>query len=293
MKPAEFVYHRPESVGDALKLLAADPEAKLLAGGQSLLTLMNLRLARPSSVIDIGRLLELGRIFDDTDDLVLGALVTHRTVEVDPLIAARAPLLADAARYIGHIGIRNRGTIGGSIAHADPAAEMPLATLVLGATFHVESALTGRRRVPAEEMFVSFYTNGLAPDEMITWISVPAIRPEQGWGFVEYAHQHGDYGLAGAGALVELRADGRVHSVRAAALSVADRPLLFDGSDAVGEVVSERLWRHLAEQWGARTEPAADDADYARRLCVEALAEALGDATRRAQARRGEHVVVQ
>jgi aerobic carbon-monoxide dehydrogenase medium subunit len=282
VKPAEFAYHRPESVAEALSLLADDPDAKLLAGGQSLLTLMNLRLARPSSVIDIGRLTELGRIFDDTDDLVLGALVTHRTVEVDPLIAARAPLLADAARYIGHVGIRNRGTIGGSVAHADPAAEMPLATLVLDATFHVESAVTGRRRVPADDMFVSFYTNGLAPDEMITWISVPAIRPEQGWGFVEYAHQHGDYGLAGAGALLTLRPDGRIDSVRAAVLSVADRPLRFDGVDVAGEDPSDRLWRDLAEQWSAQTEPAADDVDYARRLCVEALVEALGDASRRA-----------
>jgi carbon-monoxide dehydrogenase medium subunit len=107
VKPAEFAYHRPESVADALALLAENPDAKLLAGGQSLLTLMNLRLARPSAVIDIGRLTELGRIFDDTGDLVLGALVTHRTVEMDPLIAARAPLMSDAARYIGHVGRRH------------------------------------------------------------------------------------------------------------------------------------------------------------------------------------------
>lgn len=287
MKPAPFTYHRPDSVAEALARLAHDPDAKLLAGGQSLMTLMNLRLARPSAVIDIGRLTELGRIFDDTDDLVLGALVTHRTVEVDPLIAARAPLLADAARYIGHVGIRNRGTLGGSIAHADPAAEMPMATLVLDATFYVESASSGRRRVPADQMFVSFYTNGLAPDEMITWISVPAIRPEQGWGFVEYAHQHGDYGLAGAGCVVTLGPDGRIASVRAGVLSLADRPLLFVGEDAVGEVPSDRLWRHLADTWARDTEPPADDADYARRLCAAALTEALTDAHRRADAAQG------
>jgi carbon-monoxide dehydrogenase medium subunit len=292
VKPAEFVYHRPESVDQALRLLAENPDAKLLAGGQSLLTLMNLRLARPTAVIDIGRLAELGRIFDDTEDLVLGALVTHRTVEVDPLIAARAPLLADAARYIGHVGIRNRGTIGGSVAHADPAAEMPLATLVLDATFHVESATKGKRRVAAEEMFVSFYTNGLDPDEMITWISIPAIRPDQGWGFVEYAHQHGDYGLAGAGCVLTLAPDGTVEQVRAAVLSAADRPLLFVGGDAVGREPSDGLWEGLAADWAARTEPAADDADYARRLCGAALAESLADATRRALTARGETDVV-
>lgn len=290
MKPAEFDYHRPKSVAEALTLLAADPDAKVLAGGQSLLTLMNLRLARPSALVDIGGLGELTRIFDDTDDLVLGALVTHRTLEVDPLIAARAPLLADAARHIGHVGIRNRGTLGGSVAHADPAAELPLATLVAGATFHVESA-TGRRQVPAEEMFVSFYTSGLHPGELITWVSVPAIQPDQGWGFVEYAHQHGDYGLAGAGCLLTLRADGRIGALRAGVLSVADRPLLFTGDDeaggVVGQVPSERLFTDLAQRWARTTEPAADDADHARLLCAAALAEAMGDAARRAGSRAG------
>ena len=281
MKPAEFRYLRPRSVAEALDLLAGHADAKILAGGQSLLTLMNLRLARPSVVIDIGGLLELNRIFDDTDHLIVGALVTHRTVEVDPVIGARAPLLADAARYIGHIGIRNRGTIGGSVAHADPAAEMPLATLVLGATFHVDSAKTGRRAVSAEDMFVSFYTSAVEQHEMITWVSIPATRPHQGWGFVEYAHQHGDYGLAGAGCTLTLRPDGRVASVRAGVLSAADRPLLFLGDRAAGAEPSRDLWHDLAHDWAARTDPSAEDADYARRLCATALAKALTTAERR------------
>jgi carbon-monoxide dehydrogenase medium subunit len=282
VKPAEFAYHRPASVAEALELLAENPDAKLLAGGQSLLTLMNLRLARPAVIVDIGRLTELTRIFDDTDDLILGALVTHRTVEVDPLIGARTPLLADAAGHIGHIGIRNRGTIGGSVAHADPAAEMPLATLVLGAMFHVDSAVTGRRQVASEDMFVSFYTNSLEPHEMLTWVSIPAIRPNQGWGFVEYAHQHGDYGLAGAGCLLTVRPDGTVDSLRTAVLSAADRPLLFRGDDVVGAQPSAALWADLADAWAAQTEPSAEDGDYARRLCAAALAEALADAAQRA-----------
>ncbi|TFV55142.1 carbon monoxide dehydrogenase [Mycobacterium sp. PS03-16] len=282
MKPAAFTYHRPASVAEALDLLAAHPDAKLLAGGQSLLTLMNLRLARPSVIVDIGRLTELTRIFDDTDDLLLGALVTHRAVEVDPLVAARTPLLADAARHIGHIGIRNRGTLGGSLAHADPAAEMPLATLVLGATFHVESAVSGRRRIAAEDMFVSLYTSALEPHEMLTWVSVPALRPDQGWGFTEYAPQHGDYGLAGAGALLDLRPDGTIGALRAAVLSAADRPLLFLGDAAAGMRPSAGLFADLARGWAAGTDPAAEDADHARRLCAEALADALGQAARRA-----------
>ena len=289
MKPAEFCYLRPRSVAEALGMLAEHPESKILAGGQSLLTLMNMRLARPSALIDIGGLSELNRIFDDTDGLVVGALVTHRTVEVDPVISARAPLLADAARYIGHISIRNRGTIGGSVAHADPAAEMPLATLVLGATFHVESAKTGRREVSAEDMFVSFYTSALEHDEMITWVSIPAVQPNQGWGFVEYAHQHGDYGLAGAGCILTLRPDGRVASLRAGVLSAADRPLLFVGEQAVGAEPSPDLWADLADDWATRTDPSVDDADYARRLCAAALGEAMTAAQRRAAHEEDAH----
>lgn len=280
MKAAEFDYVRAESVAHALELLRDHPEAKLLAGGQSLLTLMNLRLARPALIIDIGRLSELGRIFDDVDTLVLGTLVTHRTVETDPMIGARAPLLAAAAGYIGHVGIRNRGTLGGSLAHADPAAEMPLATLLLGATFHVESAVTGRRDVAAEDMFVSFYENALEPHEMLTWISVPTIGPDQGWGFVEYAHQHGDYGLAGAGAVLTTAPDGGVRSVRAAVLNAADRPLVF--SETVADRPDRGLWEALAAAWAAQTEPAAEDVDYARRLCAAALVEAMVDAHGRA-----------
>lgn len=281
MKPAEFDYVRPQTVSEALELLAENPEAKVLAGGQSLLTLMNLRLARPAMLIDIGALEELRRIFDDTDDLVLGSLITHRTVETDPLIGARAPLLAAAARHIGHIGIRNRGTIGGSVAHADPAAEMPLATLVLDATFHVESATTGRRQVSAEDMFVSFYTSALEQHELITWISIPSTGSDQGWGFVEYAHQHGDYGMAGAGCALTLSPDGRVSALRAGVLAAADRPLLFVGDEAVGAVPTDRLWADLAHDWAAGTEPAADDADYARRLCASALHEAMSMAQQR------------
>lgn len=281
MKPAEFEYVRPQTVSEALELLAENPDAKVLAGGQSLLTLMNLRLARPAMLIDIGALDELRRVFDDTDDLVLGSLITHRTVETDPLIGARAPLLADAARYIGHIGIRNRGTLGGSVAHADPAAEMPLATLVLDATFHVESATTGRRELSAEDMFVSFYTSALEHHELLTWISIPNARTGQGWGFVEYAHQHGDYGMAGAGCALTLSPDGRVAALRAGVLAAADRPLLFIGDAAVGAVPDENLWADLAEEWAAGTEPAADDTDYARRLCATALREAMSTAQRR------------
>jgi carbon-monoxide dehydrogenase medium subunit len=141
-------------------------------------------------------------------------------------------------------------------------------------------------------MFVSFYTSALEPDEMITWISVPAIRPDEGWGFVEYAHQHGDYGLAGAGTVLTLRPDGRIASLRAAALSIADRPLLFVGDDAVGRLPDDRLFDDLSHAWTQHVEPVADDADYARRLCAMALAESMATAARRAVAAGGESHLV-
>jgi carbon-monoxide dehydrogenase medium subunit len=130
-------------------------------------------------------------------------------------------------------------------------------------------------------MFVSFYENALEPHELLTWISVPAIRPGQGWGFVEYAHQQGDYGLAGAGALITLDDDGLVGDVRAAVLSAADRPLLF--TQTVGARPDAALWEELAHTWADQTDPAADDRDYAQRLCAAALAEALVAAEGRAR----------
>ncbi|WP_031464553.1 FAD binding domain-containing protein [Sciscionella sediminilitoris] len=286
MKPAEFTYHRPESIGEALHGLATLPDAKPLAGGQSLLTLMNLRLARPATVLDIGRFAELARVFDDTEALVLGALVRHRTCETDPLIAARAPLLHAAAGHIGHLGIRNQGTIGGSLAHADPAAELPLAAVTLGATVHVESAARGKRALPAEELFVSFYANSLEPDELVTWITVPAIRSGQGWGFVEYARQHGDYALAGAGVLLSLDAHGRIAGLRIGLLNAADRPLLFDEREGtapvLGELPGPRLWESLGRRFAARAEPSHPDTEYVKALCANAISEAAEAATERA-----------
>ncbi|WP_051579764.1 FAD binding domain-containing protein [Pseudonocardia acaciae] len=273
MKPARFDYHRARGVADVLGALADDPsgETKVLAGGQSLVTLMNLRLARPARLVDIGGLSELDRVFDDVDRVVLGALVRHRTLETDPLISTRLPLVAAAARHIGHVGIRNRGTVGGSLAHADPAAELPMAMVALGAVVHVESAARGRRPIPAERFFVSHFTTALAPDEIITWVEVPALRPGQGWGFVEYAPRHGDFATAGAGCVLTLDAGGRVSGIRAALLAAADRPLLVSVPDEVlGERPGERLWERLGRRWGRAP------------LGAEALAEALCAAHRRA-----------
>ena len=227
MKPSAFRYVRPPDVAAALRALRDDPDAKVIAGGQSLVPMMNLRLARPDALIDIDRMDGLARVFEDVDSLIIGALVRHRRLERDPLVAARAPLLREAARHIGHVGIRNRGTLGGTLAHADPAAELPLVMVALGATVHVESLDRGRREIPAADFFASLYTTALAEDELVTWVRVPAMAPRQGWGFAEFSRRPGDFAMAGAAALITVTPTGRVTQARAALMGIADRPLLL------------------------------------------------------------------
>ena len=281
MKPAPFEYLRAASVPDALAALADHEDAKVLAGGQSLLTLMNLRLARPSMLVDIGGLAELDRVFRDADDVLIGALVRHRRVETDPELRALVPLAAAAAGHIGHVGIRNRGTLGGTLAHADPAAELPLVMVTLGATCYLESRADGVRAVPAEQFFVSYYTSALRPDELLTWVRVPRARAGQGWGFVELARRHGDFAMAGAAALVELNPLGEVCSVRAGLMSAGETPLLVSGPGGVGEAAAARRWDELAAEWTAGLE-FSEDPEYARALARVALRRALTEAAGRA-----------
>jgi aerobic carbon-monoxide dehydrogenase medium subunit len=294
VKPAPFDYLRPDSVPAALAALAEHPDAKVLAGGQSLLTLMNLRLARPTLLVDIGGLAELDRVFSDDEDVLIGALVRHRRVETDPGLRALVPLAAAAAGHIGHVGIRNRGTLGGTLAHADPAAELPLVMVTLGATCYLESRADGVRAVPAEEFFLSYYTSALRPDELLTWVRVPRPRPGQGWGFVEVARRHGDFAMAGAAAVVDLAAGGEVRAVRAGLMSAGDTPLLVSGPDGVvGETAVARrwdgrrsdgqLWDELATAWTAGLE-FSEDPEYVRALARVALRRALVDAAGRAGA---------
>jgi carbon-monoxide dehydrogenase medium subunit len=280
MKPAPFAYHRPATVREALDSLALDAGAKALAGGQSLLALMNLRLARPSILVDLGALGELDRVFDDEDSVLIGALVAHRRLASDPTIGRRLPLVAEASRHIGHTGIRNRGTIGGSLAHADPSAELPLVMRVLGATVYAESSARGRREIAAGAFFESLYTTTLEPDELLTWVRVPAPPPGSGWGFAEIARRSGDFALAGACCTLRLDGDGRLTELRAGLMAVADTPLLLDGRAVLGQVAGPALTATLAHEWTA--EHLADAQPYAQRLARTALARSLTAAIGRA-----------
>ncbi|HET8594563.1 MAG TPA: FAD binding domain-containing protein [Intrasporangium sp.] len=292
MKPAPFHYLRACSVEEALDALAAGrheegssgAHAKVLAGGQSLVALMNLRLARPDVLVDIGDLAELARTFEDVDSVILGALVRHRTLETNPMLRQRLPLVAAAASHIGHVAIRNRGTLGGSLSHADPAAELPLAMVVHEAVLHVDSKATGRRSIAADDFFESIFTTVMRPDELLTWVTVPSARPGQGWGFVEFAPRLGDYAQAGAACLLTVEPDGTVAAVRAGLMAAADRPLVVsEPGDVVGDIPTEDTWERLAAHWTRTLEPMTDDPAHTHHLCREALKQALVEAHRRAR----------
>ncbi|MER5390277.1 FAD binding domain-containing protein [Saccharopolyspora sp. NPDC002686] len=199
MKPPPFHYARPSDVAEAVQLLASDEDAKALAGGQSLLPMMNFRLARPSVLVDIGRLPELAELRREDDVLVIGAGVRQRTAETSQLVREACPLLGQALRHVGHHQIRSRGTVGGSLAHADPAAELCAAATALDAEV-VVTGINGRRTIPAAELFVAPYQTSLSADEVLTEVRVP-IRDAR-CGFAEISPRSGDFAIAGVAAVL-------------------------------------------------------------------------------------------
>ena len=224
MKPAPFAYEEPRSVEEALDLLARyGDEAKVLAGGQSLIPLLNFRLARPERLVDVNRIDELAYIRRQNGVLHIGALARIASLERSPLAAARWPLLVEAARLVGHAQIRSRGTVGGSVAHADPAAELPAALTALSASFHTASQ-RGSRTLAAEEFFVTHLTTALEPDELLVQITVPPLPSRSGAAILEHARVHGDFALGGAAVVVALAEDGSCARASIALLAAGPRP---------------------------------------------------------------------
>lgn len=225
MKPAQFEYDDPQTEDEALDLLARHgDDCKVIAGGQSLVPLMNFRLARPARLIDINRIDSLSYIRREEGRLVIGAMARHTHLEHAEEVAQGWPLLTEAVGWVGHAQIRNRGTIGGSVAHADPAAELPAAFAALDAKFQLRSK-RGARTVSWDEFFVSEFTTALAPDELVTAVEVPTLDPGTGTAFVEYARRHGDFALGGAAAIVKLGRDGRCERATIALLSAGPAPV--------------------------------------------------------------------
>jgi carbon-monoxide dehydrogenase medium subunit len=225
VKPAPFGYHRPATVAEAVALLdALQDDVKVLAGGQSLVPLMNFRLSVPAELVDINGIAELTGHDVTGDVLRLGALTRHHELERSATVRGAAPLLALAAPYVGHPQIRSMGTLGGSLSHADPAAELPGIMLALDARMVVASA-RGERIVPAAEFFVSHFTTALEPDELLTAVEVPVAPERTGHAFLEVAARYGDFALVGAGAAVTVDADGVITEARIACTSVAPTPV--------------------------------------------------------------------
>jgi carbon-monoxide dehydrogenase medium subunit len=222
VKPAELDYAAPTSLDDAIGLLASR-DAKVLAGGQSLVPLLNMRLAAPGLLVDLRSVPGLDEIRRDGDDLVIGATVRQRRAERDATIREAAPLVAEALRHVGHPQIRSRGTIGGSIAHADPAAELPAVLLALDGRVRARGP-TGEREIAAADFFQGFLTTALAEDEILVAITLPAAGPGTGAGCVEIAQRAGDYAACGAVAQVTLVGD-RVADARVALIGAIDRPV--------------------------------------------------------------------
>ncbi len=288
MKPAPFRYAAPTTVPQALELLAQHgDEAKLLAGGQSLLPLMNFRLARPSVVIDINRIAELAGIQQDAGVLRVGATTRQAALARWAADQPGWELLRAALGFVGHDAIRTRGTIGGNIAHADPASELPALLLCLDGSV-LACGPRGEREVPARELFWGPLTTSIQPDELVTEVRFPSPGSGAGWGFEEVSRRHGDYALAGVAALVACDPDGRVLDSRLALFGVGDTPLrATDAEQALrGREPTRAAIDEAARLVGPALDPHADlhaDADYRRSVAGVLAARALAGAVSRCE----------
>jgi carbon-monoxide dehydrogenase medium subunit len=258
MKAAAFSYARATSIADALQLLARHgDDAKVLSGGQSLMPALNLRLARPAILVDIGRLSELRGITIANDTMTIGALTRHVDLLGSREIAEQLPLLREAAAHVAHPAIRNRGTIGGNLAHADPASELPACMLALDATLVIRG-LDQERRVAANDFFQGIYATALAADELLTGIEIPLPAPGTRHFFSEYARRRGDYALVGLAAMA--RADnGRLSDLRLGYFAVGDRPQLARAAARlVGVDVTPELVAAATAELAIELDPASD-----------------------------------
>ncbi|MSO73878.1 MAG: xanthine dehydrogenase family protein subunit M [Alphaproteobacteria bacterium] len=266
MKPAPFRYVRARSVDDAVAALARDSEAKVLAGGQSLIAMMNVRAAKPETLVDINALSGLDYIKVKDGGLAIGALTRHETVKNSPLVAEHCPLLAEAYHWIAHRAVRNRGTYGGNLCHADPASENPAVALVAGATMVLKSA-KGERAVPAAEFFKGIYQTAARQDELLVEVRIPSRPKGQGWGFAEVSPRKGDFAMTAVACTLEL-AGANVKAARIAYTGIADRAMRFAAVEAsvAGKTASEETFAAAGAAARKAIDPSSDfHADEAMR----------------------------
>ncbi len=289
MKPPSFEYFGPRTEDEALAHLSEHGDAaKLLAGGQSLVPLLNLRLAAPEVLIDVNRVESLAGIGAWDGGLTIGALTRQSALERADLARERLPLLVEATRLTGHPTIRHRGTVGGSLAHADPAAELPAAMVALDASF-VARSRRGERTIAASDFFTGYLTTALAPDEMLVEVRVPGVPAGTGAAFVELSRRHGDFAICGAAALVTLDASGNCDRVRVALCGVGAGPIRATGvEDALqGESPRGDTLASAAQRVVEAIDPPSDihgSAAYRRKMAVVMTRRALALAVERAGA---------
>lgn len=288
MKPASFEYADPETVEEALKLLHTfGPDAKVLAGGQSLVPMMNFRLVRPRQIVDINRIASLEYIRSGRDDgLAIGAMTRHAALERSPEVRARAPLVAEAIPHIGHIAIRNRGTIGGSLAHADPAAELPAIVVALDATLVIGTA-HGKRTSTAADFFRGYLSTSLEPSELLLEIQIPSPAPRTGTAFLEVSRRHGDFALAGVAVSVTLDKGGACTAAAVVGTGIGPGPVRLTAAENVlkGERPNPGLLERACSAAQASVSPDADlhaSAEYRKHVTGVLTRRALALAVQRA-----------
>jgi aerobic carbon-monoxide dehydrogenase medium subunit len=286
VKLAAFEHHRPSSVAEAVHLLGSLPDAKVLAGGQSLIPVMALRMGTPAHLVDLGRIDELQTIDDDGGWLTIGAGVRQSTLERFPDLATRVPLLSASLPNIGHRAIRNRGTVCGSLAHADPAAELPAAAVVLGAELVIVGP-AGRRTVTADSFFLGYLSTAIGGDELLVQVRFPIAAAGQGAAVAEASRRHGDFAIVGAAATVELESS-RVSAAAVGLFGVAGAPIRLPAVEeaVVGvDPTAGDAWDRAGELARSSAEPTADDhgsTAYKQQLMATMTRRALRDAAARA-----------
>jgi carbon-monoxide dehydrogenase medium subunit len=280
VKPPRFAYAAPTTIDDVLDVLRMEPEdTTLLAGGQSLMPMLNMRMAAPRVLVDLNGVAELGRIDADGDRVRVGAMVRQRTLETDARIAQRVPLLAEATTHIAHVPIRTRGTIGGSLAHADPSAELPAAISALDGRLHLRGP-DGDRVVAANEFFLGPLTTAVQPGELLVAIDVEPPPAGSGWAFLEVARTHGAFALAGVAAVVHVDAGGTILHAALAMCGVGGAPYAATwlADMATGERPDEALFEQVAQRVHEEISPYDDGhatAAYRRRVAVVLTQRAL------------------
>lgn len=288
MKPCAFDYYDPKTVGDAVALLARHDNARILAGGQSLMPMMNFRYVQPDVLIDINGIAELDGISVQGNAIEIGAMTRQRAIEFSQDIRERLPLVAEAVPHIGHRQTRNRGTIGGSLAHADPAAELPMLALALDAVIEAQSP-RGKRAMPMAEFAQGFMMTALAPDEILTRVRFPVWPKEHGYAFVEFARRRGDFALAAAAALLVLDARDVVRRISLTIAGLGSHPVRLQDAERLltGQPLTPALIAEAAAT-AERIEATTDihaSAEYRRHLARVLTARALGTALARARER--------